>query len=146
MKKYLIPILNLLTIQSFAQLGINTTTPHSTLEVNGSLQITKDLNVGGSATKLGDSGRTDTFLISQGNNLPPKWATPVDVKIPSMVAIGRALASTTTIPANTNTKLDFTSRDYSNADVIAYNANDRTYTIKKAGYYLVNSNCKCKSK
>ncbi|MEK6494729.1 hypothetical protein [Myroides odoratimimus] len=75
--KKIIPFLFLLLIKiTFAQpIGINTTTPASDLHVNGSVSITNELNIGGSATMQGTPGLEGQALISNGINLAPYWAT-----------------------------------------------------------------------
>lgn len=56
-----------------AQVGINTETPQTTLDVNGSMQLRKDLSVGGSAGLTGSSGNYGQVIISEGKELNPKW-------------------------------------------------------------------------
>lgn len=57
-----------------SQVGINTSTPQKTLHVNGSLQLTNELNVGGTNSSAGSAGTTGDILISQGNDNAPKWS------------------------------------------------------------------------
>ncbi|REC41866.1 hypothetical protein [Chryseobacterium pennipullorum] len=56
-----------------AQVGVNTTTPQKTLHVNGSLQITNELNVGGNATTTGSAGTAGQVLKSNGPGAAPSW-------------------------------------------------------------------------
>ncbi|MCW3161583.1 hypothetical protein [Chryseobacterium oryctis] len=56
-----------------AQVGVNTSTPQKTLHVNGSLQITNELNVGGSGATAGNAGLAGQVLKSNGPGLPPTW-------------------------------------------------------------------------
>lgn len=51
---------------SYAQVGVNTSTPQKSLHVNGSLQITNEFNVGGNATTAGSSGNVGQILTSNG--------------------------------------------------------------------------------
>lgn len=75
MKKSLLFISVFTSITSFSQVGINTETPQKTLHVNGSLQLTRELNVGGNSNSSGNSGNSGQALISQGEGLPPVWQT-----------------------------------------------------------------------
>lgn len=58
-----------------AQMGVNTATPQKTLHVNGSLQVVKELNVGGSASTAGAAGTTGQILTSNGADAAPSWKT-----------------------------------------------------------------------
>ncbi|AZB03822.1 hypothetical protein C1637_21055 [Chryseobacterium lactis] len=63
----------LLSLWAFPQVGINTTTPQKTLHVNGSLQITNELNVGGNASTAGSAGIAGQVLKSNGSGQAPSW-------------------------------------------------------------------------
>lgn len=52
-----------------AQVGINTKDPKAMLDINGSLQIRKEIRVG----ETYDPGSKSMILISQGPNIAPKW-------------------------------------------------------------------------
>ncbi|AZB07665.1 hypothetical protein EG344_01800 [Chryseobacterium sp. G0162] len=69
----------LISIWGFPQIGINTTTPQRTLHVNGSLQVTNEINVGGDAATAGNSGTAGQVLKSNGPDQPPSWQAPIDV-------------------------------------------------------------------
>ncbi|MCW3161582.1 hypothetical protein [Chryseobacterium oryctis] len=56
-----------------AQVGVDTSTPQKTLHVNGSLQITNELNVGGNGATAGNAGLAGQVLKSNGPGLPPTW-------------------------------------------------------------------------
>ncbi len=73
MKKLILLIGMLSTICLKAQVGINTNAPQKTLHVNGSLEITNELNVGGTATTAGDAGSSGQVLTSNGSNAAPSW-------------------------------------------------------------------------
>lgn len=51
--------------------GIGTSTPQKQLHVNGSVQITNELNVGGNATTAGSAGTAGQILISNGIGTAP---------------------------------------------------------------------------
>jgi len=63
-----------LSTLSFGQMGVNTQTPQKTLHVNGALQVTNELNVGGTASAAGNAGTTGDYLQSAGANAAPTWA------------------------------------------------------------------------
>jgi hypothetical protein len=78
MKKYISYLGLYASILSFGQVGVNTETPQKTLHVNGSLQVTNELNVGGTASASGDPGDPGQYLQSQGPNAAPIWG-PIDL-------------------------------------------------------------------
>lgn len=65
----------LITITISAQVGINTTTPKSTLDVNGDINLRNELRVGGTKTTQGNPGTDNQLLVSQGDNTTPQWKT-----------------------------------------------------------------------
>jgi len=69
-----------LSALSFGQVGVNTETPQKTLHINGDLQVTNELNVGGNSSTAGSAGTTGQFLVSKGANAAPEWQT---VNIPT---------------------------------------------------------------
>lgn len=65
----------LMTINtSSANVGIGTGAPQKRLHVNGALQITNELNVGGDSTTAGSAGTSGQVLISGGANAAPSWS------------------------------------------------------------------------
>ncbi|UZT99414.1 hypothetical protein ODZ84_07580 [Chryseobacterium fluminis] len=58
-----------------AQVGVNTPTPQKTLHVNGSLQVTNEINVGGTASAAGSAGTSGQILVSGGAGAAPAWQT-----------------------------------------------------------------------
>ncbi|MDM1529773.1 hypothetical protein [Myroides odoratimimus] len=78
MKKniYFILFCFIIKIQIFAQpIGFNTTTPLNDMHLNGTLQITKEMNLGATAITKGNPGIEGQVLISQGSNKSPVWKT-----------------------------------------------------------------------
>ena len=65
----------LCSIQTYAQVGVGTSTPNSTLDVNGKTTLRKELRVGGTSTQAGNAGTNGQVLVSQGAGLPPVWKT-----------------------------------------------------------------------
>ncbi|WP_131401686.1 tail fiber domain-containing protein [Chryseobacterium sp. JM1] len=66
----------LLQTVATGNVGIGTATPQKKLHVNGTLQVTNELNVGGDATTAGSAGTTGQVLTSAGTGAAPTWATP----------------------------------------------------------------------
>lgn len=75
MKKLLLPLVLLTSLNVYSQVGIQTTTPQKTLHVNGSLQVVNEVNVGGNATTAGSPGTSGQILTSQGPGTAPAWQT-----------------------------------------------------------------------
>ncbi|MGH1516827.1 hypothetical protein [Chryseobacterium sp. JK1] len=76
MKQNLLLIgLSMFPLLAYSQVGINTPTPQKTLHVNGSLQLTNELNVGGDASTTGNAGTVGQVLKSNGPGLAPTWQT-----------------------------------------------------------------------
>lgn len=59
----------------YGQVGVNTESPTSTLDVNGSLRISNNLLAGGDENTPGSAGSDGQFLISKGAGLAPEWQT-----------------------------------------------------------------------
>lgn len=69
---------------TLSQVGVQTETPQRTLHVNGSLQITNELNVGGDGLNAGNAGTTGQVLISKGANHAPEWQTLAIPTLPTL--------------------------------------------------------------
>lgn len=63
----------LLSLCVNAQVGIGTTSPKSTLDINGKTTLRKELRVGGTSDVPGNPGLNGQVLVSQGEGLPPVW-------------------------------------------------------------------------
>ncbi|MDN3692458.1 hypothetical protein QWZ06_09320 [Chryseobacterium tructae] len=63
----------LISLSIFGQVGVNTATPQKTLHVNGSLQLVKELNVGGTSSTAGSAGDAGQVLKSNGPDAAPTW-------------------------------------------------------------------------
>lgn len=66
---------NTQNIYQMGSIGVGTSTPQKNLHVNGSLQVTNELNIGGDSASQGSPGVSGQALISQGPNLSPVWTT-----------------------------------------------------------------------
>lgn len=64
----------------YSQVGINTETPQRTFHINGSLQITNELNIGGDADTAGNAGNTGDILESAGPGVAPVWKAPTEIR------------------------------------------------------------------
>lgn len=64
-----------------AQQGIGTPTPQETFHVNGTLQVTNSMKVGGDANTKGSSGLPDQILKSNGPNEAASWE-PIAGEVP----------------------------------------------------------------
>ncbi|MDG4651132.1 hypothetical protein V2E39_08195 [Chryseobacterium arthrosphaerae] len=74
MKKNFVFILGLGVIfMARSQVGINTTNPRSTLDINGDLTIRNELKVGGTTGTAGVPGLNNYLLVSQGSGAAPQW-------------------------------------------------------------------------
>jgi len=134
----------------FAQVGIQTKNPQHTLHVNGSLQIVKDLNVGGDDKTKGNSGNKGEFLVSNGIGNAPVWKNIESENFLKVIFVGNknnispASGSytgsgsspisthenyTQTYVYNVNNKID-------NA-YLNYNSSTGLFTVMKAGFYNI---------
>lgn len=75
MKKLLILLLSVIKLSVYAQIGINTKTPKSTLDVNGDMNLRGKLSVLNTTNNQLTSGTNDQILVSQGEGYPPVWKT-----------------------------------------------------------------------
>ncbi len=60
-------------ILSFAQIGIKTGSPKSTLDVNGDVNLRGKLSVSNTTDNTLSEGNNDQILVSQGEGNPPIW-------------------------------------------------------------------------
>ncbi|MDU1906235.1 MAG: hypothetical protein E6772_15810 [Dysgonomonas sp.] len=58
---------------TYAQVGINTEKPQTTLDINGDFQIRGEFRAGTDTNDEIAAGKSGQYLISQGAGLPPKW-------------------------------------------------------------------------
>ena len=66
---------NRMIVTGAGNVGIGTTTPQKLLHVNGALQVTNEINVGGNATTAGSAGTAGQILTSSGAGAAPIWKT-----------------------------------------------------------------------
>ncbi|MBL1221537.1 hypothetical protein JET18_11845 [Chryseobacterium sp. L7] len=84
-------------------LGIGTSTPQKKLHVDGDLQITKELNVGGSGTVAGSAGTAGQILTSAGAGAAPTWTTPAVTTSTNIYNADGTLTGNRTVTQGTNT-------------------------------------------
>ena len=144
----------LLTIRSFSQIGVLTETPQATLHVNGNVQVTKDINMGGNTDTRGSSGVLNNVLISQGIGKSPIWSSML--KIPSetlfMKASSQSKNYALTSAYNTLVFQDvllLNREDANGQPLIVFTEEGRikvskntdgvydSFTVKEDGYYLI---------
>lgn len=65
----------LFRIKGTGNVGIGTATPQNKLHINGGLQVTSEINVGGNASTAGSSGSSGQILASNGAGAAPSWKT-----------------------------------------------------------------------
>lgn len=95
----------------YSQVGINTETPQRTFHINGSLQITNELNVGGDADTAGNAGNTGDILESSGSGTAPVWKTSTEIR--GTVATAAYIQGTSALTINANSEAAVPGMTYS---------------------------------
>lgn len=127
------------------RIGIGTATPLKKLHVNGALQLTNELNVGGDDATAGTAGASGQILKSNGAGAAPAWTTLEDANVVQLSTLALknstyqpdtevynntyAAGSWNTVVWNTTPKIDNTK--------LVYNNTTGLFTVVKAGYYQV---------
>ncbi|WP_426477172.1 hypothetical protein ACP3T3_18165 [Chryseobacterium sp. CBSDS_008] len=146
-------LLTLFLIMSFlvnAQVGILTPTPQRTLHVNGSLQLVKELNVGGSESVQGTAGKDGEFLSSNGAGAAPTWRTIESQSFLKMVFTGQKnnISPSTGSYTGSNSASDYEAQTKNyiynivnkiDNNYISYDANTGIFTANRAGYYNIST-------
>lgn len=155
MKKNLILGVVLLPVLAYSQVGINTATPQKRLHVNGSLQITNELNVGGDARTAGSSGTAGQVLKSNGPGAAPTWenlagvpnATGTVIVVNGQFIVAQEivvqLTADYTVPAIANATFfigNLTNEIIDNENRYFGNASGNSFTIPADGVYQVTIN------
>lgn len=89
---------------AYSQVGINTATPQRQLHVNGSLQVTNEINVGGNGNTAGSSGISGQILTSQGAGNAPSWQSLNTIS--GTISNAYYLQGTTPVTVNTGQTVD----------------------------------------
>lgn len=138
MKKTLLLLSGMLLFPgiAFCQIGIKTTTPQKTLHVNGSMQLTNELNLGGTATTAGTAGTAGQLLISNGAGAAPAWSDIESSGIAKIAALGlKPNIGASNFAANSERTIIFSTTPKIDTGLVTYNSSNGTFTIKKTGYY-----------
>lgn len=154
----------LLSFPCYSQVGIGTTTPIATLDIQSKTSIATDkaleinnssgtevftvfnngnLEFKGALMPNNDPGISGQFLISKGGNTPPVWS---NLPIPAGTRQIREVfeitsgASATNVPANTWAKIIFTTTYLPSDPAIGtWDAATNEFTINQAGLYIIAS-------
>lgn len=62
-------------VKDDGSIGVGTNTPQKKMHVNGALQITNELNLGGTASTAGSAGASGQVLLSGGAGVAPTWGS-----------------------------------------------------------------------
>ncbi|WP_162800916.1 MULTISPECIES: hypothetical protein [unclassified Chryseobacterium] len=133
-----------------AQIGILTSTPQRTLHVNGSLQLVKEFNVGGSENVQGTAGKEGEFLSSNGAGTSPVWRTVESQNFLKIVFTGQKTNISPSTGSYTGsssaTDYDGPSRNYVynivnkiDNNYVSYDANTGIFTVNRTGYYNIST-------
>ncbi len=140
MKKIIVTAVLLITHLVSAQVGIHTQTPKATLHIQGNMQFTNSLYLGGTATTPGNPGESNEVLASQGEGKPPVWIKLEDRDVSKVVEIGKQ-PSTHSGNGFTWTGIGF-NNSLINNEYITYNPATRLFTVIKEGYYDISASAK----
>jgi len=76
-----------------SRVGIGTTTPQRKLHVTGPLQVTNEINVGGTGTTAGSAGANGQILTSGGAATAPSWENPVNLYVANGALTGNRVVT-----------------------------------------------------
>ena len=130
----------LLANVGFSQLGINVENPQAMVHVDGDVQVTNSLVIGGNDRLIGNAGKKGALFMSQGEGKSAVWATPLSLNIPSVSVIAKTNGAINTIPARKEIILKYNSHERIDSELLRYDDSTGKYTILRAGYYLINAN------
>ncbi|ASE63923.1 MULTISPECIES: hypothetical protein [Chryseobacterium] len=149
-KKLLYMALLVMSISSYAQVGIHTSTPQHSLHVNGSLQVVKDINVGGNANTKGSSGNRGEFLMSNGAGNAPVWRNIESENFLKVIYVGNkndispasgSYTGSHTAPVSTHESYSqtyiFNVSNKIDTSYLTYNSGTGLFTVVKAGFYNI---------
>ena len=75
------------------RVGIGTITPLRKFHLNGTMQLTNELNVGGTATTVGSAGTNGQVLTSGGAGTAPSWENPVNLYVANGTLTGNRIVT-----------------------------------------------------
>ncbi|MCD9615360.1 hypothetical protein [Chryseobacterium gleum] len=142
MKKLLLPLVLLTSLNVYSQVGMNTTSPSATVDIvsKGNTNATKALEINDSTNKellsVSDDGsvRLENYknFSLLGTDANGNLVNGTTASIPSIVGIATGIASTSDLPANTEAKYNFTVNKINSVN-LSYSSGN--FTVLKAGYY-----------
>jgi len=113
------------------RVGVGTTTPQKSLHVNGTMQLTNELNVGGNASLVGNPGTAGQALTSGGAGASTTWSTLANYPL-------NVLSAKFTIYSTNQSGEFFPTFVVSRLDTnYLQNAGNGRVNILKAGYYQI---------
>jgi hypothetical protein len=138
-----------ISISLNAQVGIKTPTL-KTLHVNGSLQVVKDINVGGDAQTKGNSGNKGEVLMSNGTGNAPVWKSIESENFLKVIYVGNkdnispasgSYTGTHSTPVNTHENYSqtyiFNISNKIDTAYLTYNSSTGLFTVVKPGFYNI---------
>lgn len=138
MKKLLFPLLLFTSFTAYSQIGIKTLTPQKTLHVYGSLQVTNELNVGGTSSTPGSSGTQGQILSSNGAGTAPTWSTLEDTGVVKLSTLALKNATySANFTANTFQTIIWETAPKLDNTKLTYNSSTGVFTVVKPGYYQI---------
>lgn len=73
MKKIFILLFSMSSWFVVAQIGIGTSSPKTSLDINGDFNVRREIRVGGTTTTTGNAGTVGQVLVSNGTSSAPSW-------------------------------------------------------------------------
>lgn len=128
---FVLVLMCLISKSSFGQVGINTTTPLSTLDINGNLSLKSIVLVGSAAPTLIDDG---VYISLQPLITDQEFRLPNAVDFPGRVYVLRNIQNTITARLTTAGGLLFPKTSTTGStDVYMYEGNNRSLIVISDG-------------
>ena len=103
-KKTILSLISIIYATSlFAQVGIKVENPLADFHVNGDIQITKEIRVGGGKTTAGDPGTKGQLLKSNGEGVAPEW---IYINIPIVPTGNFSMTNSTVLVDKTGLEIE----------------------------------------